>query len=93
MSVISCLLLADDFTGACDTGVQFSQSGLRSSVFVLPVSLPANSDLPDVFVVDTESRNVTASEAATTVEGVCAHLRGLDPLVVYKKVDSEGSSG
>ena len=55
--MISLLMIADDFTGALDTGVQFAASGVETRVVVGmdgALSLPA----PEVrvLVVDAETR-------------------------------------
>ena len=60
-TLFSCLIVADDFTGSCDTGLQFVQEGLRARVLI-GSSLEAAADT-DVLVWDTETRNSTAAAA------------------------------
>ncbi|MGH7266258.1 MAG: four-carbon acid sugar kinase family protein, partial [Candidatus Rokuibacteriota bacterium] len=45
---------ADDLTGACDTGAPFAARGLQTLVLLGDAALP--STLPDVLVLDTETR-------------------------------------
>ena len=55
------LILADDFTGALDTGVQFAACGIPTRVVVgEQVDFAANDAA--VLVVDTETRHLTAGK-------------------------------
>ena len=83
---LSCLILADDFTGSCDTGMQFVQAGLSARV-VLGRSAGAVTDA-DVLVWDTETRNAAAPEARARMEAACRHLGEVQARVWYKKIDS-----
>lgn len=83
------LLLADDFTGALDTGVQFAAKGLRTSV-IADASYDFSRTDPhvQVMVVDTETRHMEAREAydvvyRTVKGGMQAGFRN-----IYKKTDS-----
>ncbi|HUV07916.1 MAG TPA: four-carbon acid sugar kinase family protein [Spirochaetia bacterium] len=86
------LILADDLTGALDTGVQFSRQGVRT--IVTSELNPAGAD-PDldlnkvtVLVVDTESRHLAGRQAYERVrEAVERFSRGRD-CYYYKKTDS-----
>ncbi|MCI2417506.1 four-carbon acid sugar kinase family protein [Saccharopolyspora sp. K220] len=74
------LVVADDLSGAGDSGVPFALREMRT--------LLALDDAGDaeVFVVDTDSRHLEAAEAA---ERVAAALRGhAAGRVVFKKIDS-----
>ena len=53
-------IIADDFTGSNDTGVQLSRRGVRTKVVLDPASV-----LDDglSYVLDTESRNMPEHEA------------------------------
>ncbi len=87
--MIQLLIIADDFTGALDTGVQFSKAGI--STFVTMVHEIDFSSLPQeaqVLVVDTESRHLPPIEAASIVHrlATAALLQGVPYL--YKKTDS-----
>jgi len=42
---LDCLIIADDFTGSCDTGLQFAGSGLRTVVLTCPANMSELSEL------------------------------------------------
>lgn len=60
------LMIADDFTGALDTGVQLAAHGIPTQVVVGQADLSACSST--VLVVDTETRHLPAAKAAKAVE-------------------------
>ncbi|MDO5401037.1 MAG: four-carbon acid sugar kinase family protein [Eubacteriales bacterium] len=83
------LILADDFTGALDTGVQFASTGAVTRVITgQRVSLEAYADTCEVLVVDAETRHLTGTEASGIVEGYTAQAVELDIPFIYKKTDS-----
>ena len=80
-----CFIVADDFTGSNDTGVQLTRRGFRTKVVLDPAGV-----LDDglSYVLDTESRNIPGETAREKVKGL---LQGLDLTAfdcVVKKVDS-----
>ncbi len=80
-----CFIVADDFTGANDTGVQLTRRGFRTKVVLKPEGV---EDDGLSYVLDTESRNIPGQEAS---EKVARLLSGLDLSgfdCVIKKVDS-----
>ncbi len=82
------LILADDLTGACDTGAPFARHGYSTIVLTgSPASLPEPQ--PDVWVVSTGSRDLAPQLAADAVEQALHHLLPLvNPTYIYKKIDS-----
>ncbi|MCF8482506.1 MAG: hypothetical protein K9H25_18945 [Rhodospirillum sp.] len=80
-------IIADDLTGANDSGLQFSSRGLSTTVFL---GLPEDSLLtaPAVAVIDTETRAMTAADVTPVVERIARRLRDAHPQHVYKKMDS-----
>jgi len=74
-------VIADDLTGAMDTGLQFSKRGLETMVAMSWRQLPD----AEVLIVDTDSRDAQAAEAR---ERVLAAARLLSGRTIYKKVDS-----
>ncbi len=80
-----CFIVADDFTGANDTGVQLTRRGFRTKVVLKPEGVE-DDDLS--YVLDTESRNIPGEEASEKVARLLSglDLRGFD--CVIKKVDS-----
>ncbi|WP_394740228.1 four-carbon acid sugar kinase family protein [Natronococcus roseus] len=86
----SVLVLADDFTGAMDTGHGFAARGCAVRVVVTDpksddTDRPSSSDA-DVLAVDLDSRDLEPEAAAAAVSSFLE--RGPVPEVVYKKVDS-----
>ena len=79
------VVVADDLTGATDTGLQFSKIGLRTKVYFDPPLLPGSGD---VIVITTESRSRPADEARRLVLHAGARVRTWNVRHVYKKIDS-----
>ncbi len=79
-------IIADDLTGANDTGVQFARRGLTTSVLLQPDPDLAN-DL-DVVVIDTDSRSLAKEEAYLKIKAVAEYLLRLPHEIIYKKIDS-----
>ena len=83
LSVVT--ILADDLTGACDTGCLFAGAG---PVAVLMPPIVAVDDRP-VIAVDTETRMLPDAAAADALRGAAGLLRGrLGAGPVFKKIDS-----
>ena len=79
------LLIADDFTGANDSGIKIVQRGYDASI-----SLNCNEKLDsNINIIDTETRNLNKNKAYDIVDKTISNLENLsDYLVIYKKVDS-----
>jgi uncharacterized protein YgbK (DUF1537 family) len=79
------LVVADDLTGASDTGHEFAARGLRTLVVTGESAVDDAATHEDVLVVDTDSRYASPETAAAAVDrAISAH----DHDFVYKKVDS-----
>lgn len=74
-------IIADDLTGAMDTGLQLAKRGLEVLVCIHPARLPE----AQAVVVDTETRALEASVAYRRVAEVARAMVGWR---VYKKIDS-----
>lgn len=81
-------IIADDFTGACDAGVQFRKRGLSTSVLIFSDILGVTKEDFDVVVIDTETRNLSAEIASERLKDVAKALKSSGIELVYKKVDS-----
>ncbi|ETP72296.1 hypothetical protein UYO_1734 [Lachnospiraceae bacterium JC7] len=82
------LILADDLTGALDSGVQISLKGARVVILTnQSVAFPEDTSI-DAIVIDTETRHVSPEKAAETVSRLVheAKKRGINR--IYKKTDS-----
>ena len=80
-------IIADDFTGALDTGVQFAARG--ASVRVLPWGVPAaGSGDAEVLVVNSESRHLSPEDAYDALFRLASLARERGVPFLYKKTDS-----
>ena len=84
--MVKLVVIADDFTGALDTGVQFSKKGI-STHFIMDHRLHRGRIGTDVnvLVVDTETRHVESSEAYTKVATLIRCCQDLGFHNYYKK--------
>lgn len=81
------LIIADDFTGALDTGVQFAAHGVSTRVVVDPlVDFTVREET--VLVVDTETRHLPAAQAYDIVAGLTERALRAGVRHIYKKTDS-----
>src|SRR3712207_1977795 len=78
-------IIADDLTGAADSGVQLVRAGYRTAVVFRGCPVPSESDL-DAVALDTDSRPMPAGFAAKRVVEAANAVR--DARIVYKKMDS-----
>ncbi len=79
-------LLADDLSGALDSGAGFARAGLRT---VLPFSGdPRDAADADVVLLSTETRNAGAEEAYRLARAAAERVRRAGIERVYKKIDS-----
>jgi len=89
--LIELLIIADDMTGAIDTGVQLAKQGIFTKVIHNPESdiqkLFAQKDA-SVLVFNTESRHIHPTEAAERVGDVVKKARISGIKRFYKKTDS-----
>lgn len=80
-------IVADDLTGANDTGVQFAKKGYKTTVLILEDDITYQEDC-EVLVIDTETRNLEEQTARYRLNKI---LRGVDISqedTIYKKIDS-----
>jgi uncharacterized protein YgbK (DUF1537 family) len=73
-------VIADDLTGALDTGVQFTQWGYTAQLTTTPENSAA-----EVTIINTDTRNKTPEQAYNTTYQIAL---GLDHDIIYKKTDS-----
>jgi uncharacterized protein YgbK (DUF1537 family) len=82
-------IIADDLTGANDTGVQFTKKGYNTKVSIFnkqsTIIIPDNLD---VFVVDTETRELKSKIAREKLRNILKKLNINKNDMIYKKVDS-----
>ncbi|HHV08436.1 MAG TPA: four-carbon acid sugar kinase family protein [Firmicutes bacterium] len=81
------LIVADDLTGAMDAAAQFAVRGLKTELFLKPDAECGQES--EVIVIDTESRNLSASEAKKRVQAaVEPWLPVPSKGLLFKKIDS-----
>lgn len=82
-------ILADDLTGALDTGTPFVARGLSVAVALDSRRLGDARDHDcDVLVVNTASRALAAAHAAERIREAARAIAPLAPRVIMKKIDS-----
>lgn len=82
-------ILADDLTGASDTGLQFRQAGLRTWVVTrLPQAPEATPGDVEVLSINTASRHLAPDQASERARDALAWLLGQGCQSFYKKLDS-----
>jgi uncharacterized protein YgbK (DUF1537 family) len=88
------LILADDFTGALDTGIQFAKSGARTRV-ITDTDCDFSGIQAQVLVIDTETRHLRPSEAGNVIGKIVRRAAASGITFFYKKTDSalRGNAG
>jgi uncharacterized protein YgbK (DUF1537 family) len=81
-------IIADDLTGANDTGVQFALRGARTLVPLDWHDLKSLAKSADVLVLNTNSRALPARVAAQRARIAAEALRRAGVEAIYKKIDS-----
>ena len=83
------VIVADDFTGACDVGVQFAMRGISTSVVLKHATLrDLKTTRSALLVHDTETRNESAETAYVRIRKFSALCIRAKIELVYKKIDS-----
>lgn len=85
--MVKLLIIADDFTGALDTGVQFAGRGAVTRV-VTELNYDFSKADADVLVMAAETRHLPPEEAYDTVYRVVWNARRAGIAYIYKKTDS-----
>ncbi|NBJ71318.1 MULTISPECIES: four-carbon acid sugar kinase family protein [Clostridia] len=79
-------IIADDLTGANDSGVQLAERGIKTSVyFQLPKQ---EKQLNNSIVIDTNSRALTRENAIKKTKNAAQFLKQENFSYIYKKMDS-----
>jgi uncharacterized protein YgbK (DUF1537 family) len=84
--VLKFAIIADDLTGANDSGVQLARKGIQTSLILR--SDYNKLDGRDVVVFDTDSRSSTANEAYKRVKQAAEIVKRRGVEHIYKKMDS-----
>jgi uncharacterized protein YgbK (DUF1537 family) len=85
----SIFIVADDLTGACDSGVAFVASGRTVRVVLDAESFVPSAEIGGlVLAVTTETRELAKQQAFDRIAQIMALLRNTPGGVLFKKVDS-----
>jgi len=80
---LECLLIADDFTGACDAAVHFARRGYRTHV-----RLDSHSEEASVLAISADSRHLSAAEFRPLMDDLARRLPVAQARILFKKIDS-----
>ncbi|WP_081844064.1 four-carbon acid sugar kinase family protein [[Clostridium] aminophilum] len=87
--MLKLIVLADDLTGALDTGIQFAKSSDGTLVALdCDVCWDDVSAEKEVLVIDTESRHIAPQEAYQRVKHLSEKAKNAGIPFIYKKTDS-----
>ncbi|MHD0316257.1 four-carbon acid sugar kinase family protein [Fusobacterium sp. THCT1E2] len=87
--MVKLVIIADDLTGALDTGVQFSKKNMSAIVTTnLNFNFEDICKEADIVVIDTESRHIPADEAKERVKSALSKFDKKEIKFFYKKTDS-----
>jgi len=82
------VILADDLTGALDSGVKLVHSGYHVQVITSEGSLAERDEEAEILVIDTETRHLEGKEAYEKVKKITQEAWSLSVEWIYKKTDS-----
>lgn len=87
--MVKLLIVADDFTGALDTGVQFAASGTATKVIIKnDYNFNTMDESAQVLVMDMETRHLDGKEAYRVVYQIIKRACASGISFIYKKTDS-----
>ena len=84
-------IIADDLTGANDTGVQFYKQGYEVKVLIEDLTgenFLAENRVKKVGVIDTETRESKISDSTVKINRLFKNLKFEKEDIIYKKIDS-----
>ena len=83
------VIIADDYTGALDTGVKLAETGIPTNVISREKFSPSLLETEsDVLVVNTETRHFSTEEAYRVVNEIAQTVSAFPHIHLYKKTDS-----
>ncbi len=83
------MIIADDFTGALDTGVKFSSFDAETRFILNPESdFSVHRDEVDVAIVNSDTRHLSPQKAYQVVYDISRRAQACGFSYIYKKVDS-----
>ncbi len=82
------IIIADDFTGAGDSGIHFARGGASTALLLDPAHLERDMAAYDALSLSTESRFLAPPDAAAAVRSLASRCVKAGGTIAYKKVDS-----
>lgn len=86
--MLQLLIIADDFTGALDNGVQFADLGAKTLVVTESNYELKNAEGLDVLIFDSETRHVNPENAYRKVYNFTKKAKDFGVPYIFKKTDS-----
>ena len=86
--MIKLLIIADDLTGAMDTGVKLAASGIRTRVTMDTGLQLQEEDDTEVLTICAPTRHLPPQEAYGIIRGIAQRASGLHIPYLFKKTDS-----
>lgn len=87
--MVKFLVLSDDFTGALDTGIQFSKIGAKTQITAdWEMAFSEMESETDVLVVNTETRHEHQLAAYSVIQTISEQATRAGVKMIYKKTDS-----
>ncbi len=83
-------IIADDLTGASDTGVKLIKKGYKGEILIINDYLAIENISSDneILIIDTETRELKGKKVDKKIEQIIKNLKLKDDDLIYKKVDS-----
>ena len=81
-------IIADDYTGAGDSGIQFFRAGRKVELLLRNESLDAQLSRHDTVALSSESRFFAPQEAASAVSAIIRQCQAAGYSCFFKKLDS-----
>lgn len=85
--MIRLLIIADDFTGALDTGVKFSAAGASTKI-ITDIHTDFTKEGPEVLVMCVPTRHLPPGEAYEAIRPVVERAAAAGVACIFKKTDS-----
>jgi len=86
--LLKVVIVADDFTGSNDTGVQLTKYGYMSVTVTEISEIEKYEEIADALIIDTETRVLPPPKAYEILKKISSSLGKYKNAVIYKKIDS-----
>ncbi|MFW5889476.1 MAG: four-carbon acid sugar kinase family protein [Bacillota bacterium] len=83
-------IIADDLTGASDTGVKLIDKGYNAEILIINdfISLENIFSNNEILIIDSETRELKGKKVDKKIEQIIENINIKDDDIIYKKVDS-----